>query len=471
MILFNSWPYIAFLFVVTSLHWFSPKNNQNRILLVSSLIFYGSWSRTFLLLLLFSTSIDFFAAQWISRSHDGQRRKLWLYLSVGANLAILGVFKYFNFFISDLDLLLKCLHVTVEELHLSVVLPIGISFYTFQAISYVVDVYRGEIAAENYYPDYLLFIVFFAQLVAGPIERAKNLLVQYKTKREFRHEQFFEGIDLIIWGLLKKIVIADNISYYVNNIFHLKDPSTLLMVIGSFAYGVVIFSDFSGYSDMARGSAKLFGIEIMKNFNWPYWARNPSDFWRRWHISLSNFVRDYVYIPLGGDRCSGRRYLFNILVAWFLMGLWHGASWHFVLWGLFHGSLVVSHRLFTERFGFIKKLNSRFFSFMSILATYLLVNLGWLIFRINDIPSLMAVFSKNALKASGADISVTYIIFIMIVFYSVPYLVFHIFRIFTIRSGISLTSSGPLRIIYYFIALIVMLLFGELSHDFIYFQF
>lgn len=410
---------MIFLLIVVFIYWRLNRQLQNRLLLTASLIFYASWDWRYLFLLLLSTGIDFFAAIEIHKANEQTRRKAFLVLSVGINLLILGCFKYFNFFMSGMDSLLLSLGFNPHTWHLSLILPIGISFYTFQAISYVVDVYRRELEPTDSLENYVLFICFFPQLVAGPIERACNLLTQFANERQFVFDKFKTGLSLILWGLLKKVVIADNVSFYVDQAFGVRNPSTLLIICATFGYGLQIYSDFSGYSDIARGSARLLGFELMANFNSPYLARNPQDFWKRWHISLSNFVRDYIYLPLGGSHCSKLRYVFNLLMTWLLMGLWHGAAVPFLLWGLWHGMWISIWKFFRGRER-TEISTGGAFDFFSIGFTFVLMNLGWLLFRAKTLSQLSSFFSSAALKQSIPDFRISYLYLLIFCFYSLP---------------------------------------------------
>jgi len=455
LILFNSWSYILFLLIVFSLYWILGKRLQNLLLLMASYIFYASWDYRFLSLIIFSTLLDFFTGKKIHSSKRISQRRLYLMLSICGNLSVLGFFKYYNFFIANIDTFLRGFGLSAEALHLSIILPIGISFYTFQTLSYTIDIYRKQLKPTKDILSFAVFVAFFPQLVAGPIERAKNLLPQLLNTRKFDKNQFISGIDLIIWGLLKKIVIADNVGFYVNTIFNLESPSTLLIIVGVIGFGVQILADFSAYTDIARGSALLFGITLMKNFDKPYLARNPAEFWKRWHISLSTWVRDYIYIPLGGSRCTKHRYLINIFITWFLMGLWHGAAWHFIIWGLIHGAMVAMYRLLFK--------NIKFSRFLSIPLTFIMVHIGWLIFRAESMTDIWSYFSSSALRASISDIHVSYAVFAIIILYCIPWFVAGFFK----NAKINIW-----RVPYYTAALMTIMIFaGANPNEFIYFQF
>ncbi len=468
---FSSWQYIFFLLLVLAAYWSMKRRGQNRLLLAASLFFYGSWNWGFLFLLLAATSIDFFVALRIAASESPIIRKRLLILSLALNLGILGVFKYAGFFLESLHALLSGLGFGVERVTLAIILPIGISFYTFQAMGYVIDVYRRHIPAAKSLPDYFLFITFFPQLVAGPIERAGHLLPQFAADRKFDRRQFLCGVDLILWGLIKKVAIADNVAYYVNLIFQLEHPSMLLIAVGAVGFSVQAFCDFSGYSDIACGSAKLLGIEVMRNFNLPYLSRSVSELWTRWHISLSEWVRDYIFIPLGGSRCSRTRYVCNVFVTWALMGLWHGAAWHFVVWGLYHAALLVIYRLVFEGRGYLAFLGGRLSALTSILMTYAAFTIGLIFFRGPNLTRIADYFSAVAWQASFGDLRIAYILTVIFLFFSVPLLVGLLWH-YRLQSGrFDFSHLNAWRIVYYSVGAACLLIFGGVSNDFIYFQF
>lgn len=469
MILFNSWEYILFLLAVVVTYWLLDLKKQNWLLLIASIFFYATWDWRFIFLILISTSVDYFAALQIASHKDHQTRQTWLIASISVNLGILAIFKYYSFFLNSLQSILNHYSLNFSYPAISIILPIGISFYTLKAIGYVIEVYRGNFQPERSFLSYMLFVVFFPLLVAGPIERARNLLPQITHPRQFTWVNIFSGIDLIIWGLIKKVVVADNIAYYVTLIFNLKDPSTLLIIIGAFGFGIQLLADFSGYTDIARGSSQMLGFNIIKNFNSPYAARNPSDFWNRWHISLSSYVRDYIYIPLGGDRCSKIRYLLNILITWFIMGLWHGAFWHYVLWGIYHGGLTAFHKLFIQGRTFFSWIHKNIRTLASVLFTYIFVNLGWVLFRIEHINDLSFCFDHYAWLRSFKDQDVAYILSLFIILYSIPIFAGLIWN--SIKNKIDLSWYPSIRIIYYTAALLTLMIFGGFSYEFVYFQF
>lgn len=336
--LFNSIDFAIFLPVVFIFYWFVTNRNlrlQNGLIVVSSFIFYGWWDWRFLFLMIGTASVDFVVGILLSNENNKKKRKLFLTLSIVANLGVLGFFKYFNFFADNLVSAFTLFGTSLNPVSLKVILPVGISFYTFQALSYTIDVYRKKLEPTRSTIDYFAFISFFPQLVAGPIERATNLLPQFYKKRTFDYSKAIDGLRQILWGLFKKIVIADNCAEYANMIFNNSSQyngSTL--IVGALFFTFQIYGDFSAYSDIAIGTAKLFGFNLMQNFAFPYFSRDIAEFWRRWHISLSTWFRDYLYIPLGGSRGSYRMKIRNTFVIFIVSGFWHGANWTFIVWGV-----------------------------------------------------------------------------------------------------------------------------------------
>ncbi len=334
---FNSLHFAFFLPVIFFLYWLigkQYKHSQNIILILASYYFYACWDWRFLFLLLFSTFLDYYAAIKIEKSVHERDRKLWFWISVVINLSFLGVFKYYDFFAIEMVALLSKIGIIANPLLLKLILPVGISFYTFHGLSYIIDIYKKRISPERNFVDYSLFVCYFPLLVAGPIERATHLLPQIKVKRIFNYQQAKQGVCQIIWGLFKKVVIADTCAEYANAIFDNYDSlNSLSLVLGAVYFAFQIYGDFSGYSDIALGTSKLFGIELLRNFNYPYFSRDIAEFWRRWHISLSSWFRDYVYIPLGGSRVSKFKQVINVFVIFLLSGFWHGSNWTFIAWG------------------------------------------------------------------------------------------------------------------------------------------
>ena len=340
--LFNSDTFLWFLLAFALLYFVTRQNlsRRNWLILVASYYFYGCWDWRFLFLLLGSSLIDFYVGLAIRKNAEAKIQKRLVTLSLGANLGALGIFKYFDFFSESLQTILTTLGMEVSTPTLEVILPVGISFYTFQSLSYTLDIYRKKLEPTNNLTAFLAYIAFFPQLVAGPIERASNLLPQFLTTRKVTQQSMEMGIWLIIWGLFKKVVLADNFGALSDMVYEDQGAEGAIVYFGTIAFGFQIYCDFSGYSDVARGLAYMMGFNLMVNFNLPYFATSPSDFWRRWHISLSTWFRDYLYIPLGGNRGGSSAMMRNLLITMLLAGLWHGAGWNFVLWGLWHGMML-----------------------------------------------------------------------------------------------------------------------------------
>jgi D-alanyl-lipoteichoic acid acyltransferase DltB (MBOAT superfamily) len=338
--LFNSIDFAIFLPIVFLLYWFVFNKSlkvQNAFIVLASYVFYGWWDWRFLFLILFSTIVDYTVGRLLAVQEDRKKRKLLLLVSIFVNLGLLGFFKYYNFFLDNFISAFSFFGISISARGLDVVLPVGISFYTFQTMSYTIDVYRKKLEPTKDFIAFTAFVSFFPQLVAGPIERATHLLPQFYKKREFDYSKAVDGLKQILWGLFKKIIIADTAAELVNNMFsNYTDYNGSSLLIGAFLFAFQIYGDFSGYSDIAIGTARLFGFDLMQNFAFPYFSRDIAEFWRRWHISLSTWFRDYVYIPLGGSRGSIRMRIRNIFIIFVLSGFWHGANWTFIIWGTLH---------------------------------------------------------------------------------------------------------------------------------------
>ena len=386
--LFNSIEYIAFLPIVFAIYWLlrNRLRLQNAFVVLASYVFYGWWDWRFLLLIAFTSLCSYASGLLIERSRHltfdiGNWKlsaKFWMVANIVINLGILAVFKYYDFFVSEFGALFG---ISSEGLLLRIILPVGISFYTFQALSYSIDVYRGNIKPTKDIIAFFAFISFFPQLVAGPIERATNLLPQFLQKRTFSYEQGVDGMRQILWGLFKKIVVADNCAMYVDQVWATYDTqsgSTLLLAAVLFTFQ--IYGDFSGYSDIAIGTAKLFGIKLMRNFNNPYFSRDIAEFWRRWHISLTSWFRDYVYIPMGGNRRGLRRTILNTLIVFLICGLWHGANWTYLVWGLYNVLLFLPLILLGKSKRY-KDAPLVWKQLPQMVLTIVLVTIGWIIFR------------------------------------------------------------------------------------------
>ena len=388
--LFNSLEFSIFLPVVFILYWLVTNRNiqvQNTLLLVASYVFYGWWDWRFLSLILFSSSVDFFVGIGLSKTKELKKKKTLLWLSIFVNLGLLGVFKYHHFFIESFIDAFTFFGGHLEPTRLDIILPVGISFYTFQTLSYTIDCYRGKLTPTKDPIAFFTYVSFFPQLVAGPIERASHLLPQFFRHRSFEYQNALRGIVQIIWGLFKKMVIADNCAFIVNQIFSdYSQYSGSTLVLGAILFAFQIYGDFSGYSDIAIGTARLFGFDLKTNFSYPYFSRDIAEFWRRWHISLSTWFRDYLYIPIGGSKGSKSQTVRNIFIIFLVSGFWHGANWTFIFWGLFHAvcflpllvrknnrihlDLVAKNRWLPN----VKEI-------LGMLITFTLVTIGWIIFR------------------------------------------------------------------------------------------
>ncbi len=385
--------FLWFFGIVFTLYWAIPRRAwQNLMLTVASAVFYGWVHPWFLILLYVSAIIDY--AGGLGMRAFPSRKKLVLTVTLTGNLLLLGYFKYFDFFVENAAAALGALGVENSLTPLGIFLPAGISFYTFQSMAYSIDVYRGELEPRKNLLDYLLAVSLFCHLVAGPVQRASNLLMQAETPRTFNWDMVRSGFALAMWGAATKIVVADTLSPYVDKIYALPNPSTPLLAAGTLAFSVQILADFAGYSNIARGTARMLGFELMLNFDAPYLAKNPSDFWRRWHISFSTWIRDYVYIPLGGSRGTFARVQANTIAAMVVSGIWHGASWNFALWGLYHGLLLVGYRLVTPRIPAAwRAVPGAGAIAVSIMFGFTLF--GWFLFRALELRRIASVLAQD----------------------------------------------------------------------------
>lgn len=465
--LFNSLPFLLFLPSVFAGYWLLRKHLfvQNLFVVAASYVFYGWWNPRFLLLIGFTSLWSYFSGLVIARHFDRRAVvRTVLAAALVVNLGILGVFKYYDFFLENFVTLLRAIGFDPHPTTLGIILPVGISFYTFQALSYVIDVARGTLRATKDPVAFLAFVSFFPQLVAGPIERATNLLPQFLRPRAFDYAEAVDGMRQMLWGFLKKTVVADNCAVLVNAIFNgAESPSGAGVVLGTFAFTLQIYGDFSGYSDIAIGCSKLFGIKLMRNFAFPYFSHNIAEFWRRWHISLNTWFRDYLYIPLGGSRGEMWKKTRNIFVIFLVSGLWHGANWTFVLWGAYHAALFLPLLL-------LRRNRSDEGGVLSAVTTFLLVMFGWLIFRAPDLSTLRtwigSLFSSN-FTTGLADLPVS----------SVPWLI--VAGMFLVEfvnrdrehALARLPRNAVLRWTLYFALLTIVLYFRGGQTDFIYFQF
>lgn len=462
--LFNSLQFVIFFLVVTSAYYLL-KSQKARVmlLLLSSCYFYMAFVPKYILILGFTIIIDYFAGLQIARS-KGHSRKMWLVLSIIANVGILAYYKYFNFLLDSFGALIHLKFPDYQLPYLEILLPIGLSFHTFQAMSYTIEVYRGEQPPERNFIVYALYVMFYPQLVAGPIERPQNVLHQFHEYKKYNWDNVKEGLTRMMWGMFKKVVIADRLAIAVDYAFdHTGSVSWVSLVIGAVLYSFQIYCDFSGYSDIGIGAARVMGIRLMENFNQPYIANNITNFWSRWHISLSTWFRDYVYIPLGGNRKGEVRRRINAMIVFLLSGLWHGANWTFVLWGFLHGALVML--VPGKRKGSDYK--NKFFWVFFAVVNFALVTLLWIFFRSPDIQTALdyigAIFKfQSGMLSYGLNKVELLFAFILIAFLMWKE---NKFRGFFIRSNKAFAA--------YFVAIFVACyLFGIFEENqFIYFQF
>lgn len=403
--LFNSFVFLVFFCIVFAVYWFLLSHRlklQNLFLLVASCVFYGWWDYRFLMLMGLSSLFGFASGYWIERRTEPLHRKLILSTTIAVNLLFLGFFKYYNFFASSFAELLSTAGFRVDDLTLKIILPIGISFYTFHNISYAIDVYRKELKPTSDMVAYFAFISFFPQLVAGPIMKAKEFLPQFLVKRQFDYARAVQGLRFILWGYFKKIVIADGCGILADQIFgsYTTQPSSILL-LGVFYFAIQIYGDFSGYTDIAIGLGKLFGFEFTLNFRTPYFSRSIPEFWRRWHISLTSWFRDYIYIPLGGNRVSKAVAFRNIVIVFFLSGLWHGANWTYVVWGLLYAVMYIPSIFFPDKekltpyIGYGEK-GPSLKELFQLVVTFVLVCVAWVFFRSTSLTEALHYFEAIA---------------------------------------------------------------------------
>ena len=403
---FNSWEFLIFYPIVAALYFLLPKKMKWPMLLIASYYFYAFYQADLLFLIILTTAISFFMSHLIERTEKTSLKKLYLAITLTVCLGVLFFYKYFNFISTSVSGIISLFGKDTPALILDLILPVGISFYTFQTLSYVIDVYRGEIKTEKNIFFYALFVSFFPQLVAGPIERPGNLIPQLKEAHKPDKDNFIRGSKQMIVGFFKKICVADLVSSYVNAVYNsAEDATSLAVILATIMFAVQIYCDFSGYTDIATGCARIMGIRLMKNFDHPYSSSTIKEFWSRWHISLSGWFKDYLYFPLGGSRCSTLRNMFNIFVVFLVSGLWHGANWTFVVWGMLHGiyrivgTLTLRYRnAFIETIGF--KTDARPVLMIRRVITFILVAFAWVFFRANSIGDAFmligAIFTRHA---------------------------------------------------------------------------
>ena len=476
--LFNSIDFAIFLPIVFAIYWMVKKHLrlQNLLVVIASYVFYGWWDWRFLSLIVFSSIVDFGVGLALEKTNDKTKRRLLLLTSILVNLGFLGFFKYFNFFSQSFVDAFTFLGYNFNTQTLNIILPVGISFYTFQTLSYSIDVYRRKLQPTHNAVAFFAFVSFFPQLVAGPIERATNLLPQFYTKRKFEYSKAIDGLRQILWGLFKKIVIADNAAVFANDIFaNSADYNGSTLLLGAFFFAFQIYGDFSGYSDIAIGTARLFGFNLMRNFAFPYFSRDIAEFWRRWHISLSTWFRDYVYIPLGGSKVGKWAVIRNIFIIFVVSGFWHGANWTFIAWGFLNAVYFLPLMLFKQNRKNLGdaaegRLLPTFREFIQINITFLLTTLAWIFFRADSLQHafsyLSGIFSMSLFTLPEARPKFLLIlIFIFIVVEWLQRSKQHALEFDTIR------LPGFARWAIYYLVVIVIFYYGGEKQDFIYFQF
>ena len=406
--LFNSLQFAIFFPIIIILYFITPHKRRWILLLIASYYFYMCWKVDYIILIMISTLIDYICSNKMSKISKKRRRKKWLLLSLFSNLGILFGFKYFNFFSENIQTLFNNYNIFYEMPFFNVLLPVGISFYTFQTLSYTIDVYNNKTPAQKHLGVFAVYVSFFPQLVAGPIERSNHLLPQFFEKHVFSYNRVRAGLQKMLWGFFKKIVIADNLAILVDGVYNnIDNYSGITLIVATIFFTFQIYCDFSGYSDIAIGTAKTMGFELRENFKRPYFSKSIREFWQRWHITLSTWFRDYVYIPLGGNRVVKWKWYYNILITFLLSGLWHGANWTFIVWGALHGTyLIVALILSNPKktlANFIKKQSVFLNKCLDVSTTFILVAFAWIFFRANNIED--AIYIINNLPSGFKEVS------------------------------------------------------------------
>lgn len=469
--LFNSLHFVAFFILTTIAYFLLPHRYRWFLLLAISCYFYMAFIPVYILILFFTIIIDYYAGIWIERASD--KKKLLLAVSIVANVGVLCFFKYYNFLNENLTALLGMASYKNPIPALSIILPIGLSFHTFQAMSYTIEVYRGNQKAEKHFGIYALYVMFYPQLVAGPIERPQNVIHQFHQKAYFDYDRVISGLRLMLWGLFKKVVIADRLAVYVDAVYNNPEHhSGVTSIVATIFFTFQIYCDFSGYSTIAIGAARVLGIELMENFRRPYLAKSIKEFWGRWHISLSTWFRDYLYIPLGGSRVKLPSYIRNILIVFIVSGIWHGASWTFVIWGLLHGVYQVAEVLL-NKYVYKGKPRSKAVIAMNYVTTFTLVALAWVFFRANSVQDAFTIvtniltFKSGGLFigfAAGFVYSILLIIFLLLAEINYEY--------FNNKLSLIYHRHVSVRYVGYTLLLLLILMIGVFNgSQFIYFQF
>ncbi|WP_320814523.1 MBOAT family O-acyltransferase [Flavobacterium sp.] len=482
--LFNSIDFAIFLPIVFVLYWFVTQKNlklQNLLIVIASYVFYGWWDWRFLSLIIFSTLVDYIIGVLLSKEKSFSKRKMYLGISIVVNLGFLGFFKYYNFFLDNFITAFSFFGQSISRSGLNIILPVGISFYTFQTLSYSIDVYRKKLEPTKDFIAFSAFVCFFPQLVAGPIERATNLLPQFYKKRQFEYEKAVDGMRQILWGLFKKVVIADNCAILVNTIFENQESySGSSLLIGAFLFSFQIYGDFSGYSDIAIGTSRLFGFNLMQNFAFPYFSRDIAEFWRRWHISLSTWFRDYLYFPLGGSRGTVFKTVINVFIIFLVSGFWHGANWTFIVWGFVNVLFIIPSVIFkTNRNNLeIVAQNSilpKWYEVLQIITTFVITALIWVFFRAKNLTEafyyLSKIFSASLFQKpiiNSNYITIKWLLILLLFLMTMEWLG---------RKGkhalesIIPNCNGYLRWLFYLMIILMLVYFGAKEQSFIYFQF
>lgn len=467
--LFNSYIFWLFLASVLALHQLAGKTGKKVVLAVASYVFYGFWDWRFLGLIFFSTVSDYVVARLIQNSQSERRRRVYLIVSMVLNLGLLGFFKYYGFFTESLAALFNSVGLSAPLPVLNVILPVGISFYTFQTMSYTIDVYRRDTQATRNFLDFALYVAFFPNLVAGPIERSTTFLRQIISPRQRTADDWQAGFFLILYGLFKKVVIADNMAAIANAVFS-SEPSSLTALetlVGIYAFAFQIYGDFGGYSSIARGIGRWFGYDLMINFRMPYLAVSPSDFWRRWHISLSTWLREYLYIPLGGNRHGEANTYRNLALTMVLGGLWHGAAWTFVVWGAYQGAILIAYRLLSQ----VKApWAGKAPRIVSIFVMFHLACLGWVFFRAGSIGQAFGMLGRLGTGFELTPVALGYLS--TLAFFVLPYMLYEIWVENQDDIDKIVVAPWPLRVLVYGYFVIMLIFFpSPTQHEFIYFQF
>lgn len=474
--LFNSLDFLIFLPLVFLLFFGFPQKYRWLLLLTASCYFYMYFIPIYILILAGTIVIDYFAGILIE-NNQGRKRKYYLILSLFANIMVLAVFKYYNFFIENIEILLASLGSKSSLPYLSILLPIGLSFHTFQAMSYTIEVYRGNQKAEKHFGIYALYVMFFPQLVAGPIERPQNVLHQFHEKKTFEYQNLVKGLKLIIWGFFMKVVVADRLAIYVDAVYNnVENHSGITLLVATVFFSFQIYCDFAGYSLIAIGSAKIMGFDLMTNFNRPYFARSISEFWKRWHISLSTWFRDYLYLPLGGNKVSRNRWYFNLFFVFLISGIWHGANWTFFIWGALNGFYlifaIVTQR-YRDKFNSLTGLskNQTFFTLTQILTTFILSSFAWIFFRANNVHDAFLIVKKIGTNLSS-DLFVKWDVFFGVFIGLVILILKEFSEEFFHRKGWFAIKNQNANVVFYAIVVALILLIGVFDEgQFIYFQF